>query len=803
MSAYISSSSSVPMTRHQEKTELSLLNDRYSDYIAKVRKLQQEANQDDSSALLNSIRNLEEEINSIKALYDNELDKLRRELEGVTSEKQRLELFAKKNNGLATELQDRLSVEQRQNQALIGELGNLQQLLGKKDLEINQLAGERDDLAKKFNDLQRDYDGLLRDFEEVSRKLEKETLAKNEALNALDNLQKKLDFHMQVNAEEAAEMKSRLEDKAKQILMLEGKVRELGRSDNTLHELLARVRDTAHAELQKYKEESEAQYAKNLHELQIQMEQDAENIARLADENKKLCEEIDNYRREIHTLQNKVRTLEHNNGDLSESLDQERQKSSVHIQSLEAKLKEIQDMLIYKLQELGSGKEPPIRAEIESLKVLVEEEENRLHNIERAHTAVPPINTSGITTSLTGHNKLPLSYTPGSRLVKCGVSYSGQTRSSPPAYAGKFANTTGMSTSVTSRGYTRPTRPASVPAPVTGQGKDYFDSMFGDVKRDTLYYPRLHPKSSPPSFTPATHDYNTSTSSFTGTIKILEINQDGRFVRLFNSSPNQDMEFGGFMIQQNVGGHPVAVYRFPPRTRFRAGSTITVWAASGQGKHSPPTDFLWKEQHKWGVGPECTTILCKPTGQAIAWTTAAHRFTRNAISFDAVSDNSSDADKGESNPSPEFTVEVDGKPVTALKVEKEEQPLLSPAKHPHGLFTGDDPHPSMGAPRVKAGGNDNSSYCRQTRSQNSNPVPDRMPHPGDLYAGAGAGGTRLGSAPLRSSSAMKANNGSKSTQLSPFMSPHQQKYSTVNKISSQHRVTFQPPMPRPPVVSSW
>lgn len=70
------------------------------------------------------------------------------------------------------------------------------------------------------------------------------------------------------------------------------------------------------------------------------------------------------------------------------------------------------------------------------------------------------------------------------------------------------------------------------------------------------------------------------------------------------------------MLQQNVGGHPVAVYRFPPRTKFSNNSTITVWSGSAEAiVHQPPSDFVWKEQQKWGTGPECTTILCKPNGQ--------------------------------------------------------------------------------------------------------------------------------------------------------------------------------------------
>ena len=70
------------------------------------------------------------------------------------------------------------------------------------------------------------------------------------------------------------------------------------------------------------------------------------------------------------------------------------------------------------------------------------------------------------------------------------------------------------------------------------------------------------------------------------------------------------------MIQQNVGGHPVAVFRFPPRTKFPLESTMTIWSGSQDAiEHQPPKDWVWKEQHKWGTGPECTTILCKPNGQ--------------------------------------------------------------------------------------------------------------------------------------------------------------------------------------------
>ena len=78
----------------------------------------------------------------------------------------------------------------------------------------------------------------------------------------------------------------------------------------------------------------------------------------------------------------------------------------------------------------------------------------------------------------------------------------------------------------------------------------------------------------------------------------------------------QDEEIGGFILQQNVGGHPVAVFRFPARTKLKSKGVVTVWSGLNDPiKHQPPSDFVWREQLTWGTGPECTTIVCKPNGQ--------------------------------------------------------------------------------------------------------------------------------------------------------------------------------------------
>ena len=44
----------------------------------------------------------------------------------------------------------------------------------------------------------------------------------------------------------------------------------------------------------------------------------------------------------------------------------------------------------------------------------------------------------------------------------------------------------------------------------------------------------------------------------------------------FNVFYSKDEEIGGHMIQQNVAGRPVTVFRFPPRTKLKALSHATV-----------------------------------------------------------------------------------------------------------------------------------------------------------------------------------------------------------------------------------
>nr|XP_051706307.1 lamin tail domain-containing protein 1 isoform X1 [Oryctolagus cuniculus] len=155
-----------------------------------------------------------------------------------------------------------------------------------------------------------------------------------------------------------------------------------------------------------------------------------------------------------------------------------------------------------------------------------------------------------------------------------------------------------------------------------GEGDDYFLSLFGDPEK--LVSQSGHTEKIYKHFSMILEEVGQSTSSSLGDIKIAEVNVQGLFVRLINASRDKELDIGNHILQQNVNGQALSLYRFLPNIVMQANSTVTVWAAASEAKHQPPPDFLWKEQDRFRTSPDCTTILCKPNGEAIAWYTPIH-----------------------------------------------------------------------------------------------------------------------------------------------------------------------------------
>ncbi|XP_032531287.1 lamin-B1 [Chiroxiphia lanceolata] len=105
-------------------------------------------------------------------------------------------------------------------------------------------------------------------------------------------------------------------------------------------------------------------------------------------------------------------------------------------------------------------------------------------------------------------------------------------------------------------------------------------------------------------------------ASATGNVSIEEIDVDGKFIRLKNTS-DQDQPMGGWEMIQKIGDTS-ASYRCTSRYVLKAGQTVTIWAANAGVTASPPTDLIWKNQNSWGTGEDVKIVLKNSQGEEVA-----------------------------------------------------------------------------------------------------------------------------------------------------------------------------------------
>ncbi|XP_073474682.1 lamin-B3-like isoform X4 [Aquarana catesbeiana] len=123
-------------------------------------------------------------------------------------------------------------------------------------------------------------------------------------------------------------------------------------------------------------------------------------------------------------------------------------------------------------------------------------------------------------------------------------------------------------------------------------------------------------------------DENESTSSSTaykiirnanssGPVSIEDVDPEGKYVRLLNSS-DEDRPLSGWTVIRQHRSLPEITYKLPGRFILRAGQCVTIWAADAGALHSPPTDLIWKSQKSWGTEDDVKLTLLDSTREECA-----------------------------------------------------------------------------------------------------------------------------------------------------------------------------------------
>ncbi|XP_057176482.1 lamin-B1 [Triplophysa rosa] len=105
-------------------------------------------------------------------------------------------------------------------------------------------------------------------------------------------------------------------------------------------------------------------------------------------------------------------------------------------------------------------------------------------------------------------------------------------------------------------------------------------------------------------------------ASSSGSVCIDELDVDGKFIRLHNTS-DQDQPMAGFQLSRIIAD-VTATYKFTAKYILKAGQKVTIWASDSGVSSNPPTDLIWKNQKSWGTGENIKVLLISSDGEEVA-----------------------------------------------------------------------------------------------------------------------------------------------------------------------------------------
>jgi len=121
------------------------------------------------------------------------------------------------------------------------------------------------------------------------------------------------------------------------------------------------------------------------------------------------------------------------------------------------------------------------------------------------------------------------------------------------------------------------------------------------------------------------NNFEISTTAL-GVLEVQETDEEGKYVKIYNSSNDREMSIGGYSIVHQAG-EDETIFKFHRSIHVAPNSTVTVWSSESEGNHSPPHDLLMNTQ-KWFLANDMKTQLLDAEGGEIACRTMKKRQSR-------------------------------------------------------------------------------------------------------------------------------------------------------------------------------
>ncbi|CAH8493977.1 unnamed protein product [Schistosoma turkestanicum] len=583
-------------------TELRQLGERFVTYVQHLKLLK---NEEDVSSLKKAICILENDLKVLRMSYECQINHLVTTLNVVLEEKKDLEgeILVRKEND--AHFMDRISVESLKNAKLLQEISRLKTEVADKTNQITSLKLRIQELDTDKEEKDSVKLKLTEEINLLKQKLSMSEDLYNETANQLQSALLKLDSQKMFAKERLSRSQNRIQWFISQIAAKDLQVEESRRKEASISTVITQLRAKAQEELIHYRQQASEIYKKPMSTLQNQLVSERKENQLLKTKCLKNDQTILDLQRQVAELNSKVCSSESHTELLKNALESLGKEYSRLRTKYEDKIQKLEASVASNASDfdLMRSKEHEIMEELSKFKKMLDSDEDGFHLLtpeKQMDLANVKIDNQESLECLENEEKIEFDRNDAPKPTSF-VDFADPSKSA-------------HSVMITSDNELHDTSH-------TNYDQENFDIKKYDQKSSKITTIDLKIDNSIPGS--PTSLSSLSGSNAIGHLQICEIDSNGEYLLLWNSSINKEIDIGLYKVWQKHGHEKMNEFTFPPDIQISPRTVFTLWSNNAtiipKNVQNSKTQFRCPNVCKWFTDPNYITIISNSYDEILAW----------------------------------------------------------------------------------------------------------------------------------------------------------------------------------------